>query len=58
MRILMPIVAAGGAAIAAFYGWAAFAVYAVFVAVALLLASGFGRGGELIQDLSRRRFRR
>jgi hypothetical protein len=45
MRVLMPIAAVGGAAIAAFYGWAAFAVYLVLVAVALLVATRFGHRG-------------
>jgi heme exporter protein D len=58
MRILMPIAALGGAAIAAFYGWGAFVVYLVFLVVALLLAYAFRQGGDLIQDASRRRFRR
>jgi hypothetical protein len=58
MRVLMPIAAVGGPAIAAFYGWAALAVYVFFVAVALLLASGLRHGGDLIQDASRKRFRR
>jgi hypothetical protein len=58
MRVLMPIAALGGAAIAAFYGWTAFVVYALFVVVALLLATGLRHGGNLIQDASRRRFRR
>jgi len=58
MRILMPIAALGGAAIAAFYGWGAFVVYVAFLVVALLLAYGLRHGGDLIQDASRRRFKR
>ena len=45
MRVLMPIAALGGAAIAAFFGWAAFVVYALFVVAALLLATRLRHGG-------------
>jgi hypothetical protein len=45
MRVLMPIGALGGAAIAAFYGWTAFVLYALLVVVALLLVTRFRHGG-------------
>jgi hypothetical protein len=45
MRLLMLVAAAVGAAIAAFVGWTAFAIYVVALAVGLLLASRARRGG-------------